>query len=726
MDSVFDADWKEEVGDNVKGYSSLSEEVTDSLLDKEIEKGEITKCLRNLKNSKTGGSDGIVGELLKYGGFGMVDLLEQLFSVIWQEEIVPRQWREGLIVNIFKKGDREDPANYRGITLLSVVGKVFCKILNNRLVQCLDKEGALHEGQAGFRINRSCMDNVYTLNEIVQGRLREDKKTYAFFLDIQKAYDSVWHDGLWYKLWDMGVKGRMWRVIKKMYESSKSAVLLEGEKSDTFTIEQGVAQGCSLSPILFSVFVNDLLKEVEQTGLGIQLSSGKTVGGMLFADDFVGISDSKESLQKLLDVVYSYCSKWRLRANVSKSAVMVFSKDAVNGCWKWGEYSLPIVSSYSYLGIDFSRNGAWDMHIRKVLDNGRKRVNQLHKVISNRNINLSARRLLLLSVIRPSIEYGSEVWEGNKSQAGSLESIILDGAKRILGCSSKTCNEAVRGDMGLDTLQSRRDRAKLKWWYKLATLPEDRYPKQLFNQKWNIKPRRGRQRKVWSRMVDDLFKSLDIDKSEWLEDIKHGDSSSASFMASVEECISERESRKFEEGLNTKVKLSKTECSLCGNECENVSHVLWECSAYSSTRASFMKKLQELLEDDYEDFESLEYVEKSSYVLGSELWESKFDGLLALVKEYIVDVWEIRKHKLYDSDSGSGLQIRTQSSPGERSGKFNQNGKFGQNGKFSQNGKFGQNGMSGQKGKVHLGPNVSSSAHYRGCVVNGSGAMAAI
>ena len=119
------------------------------------------------------------------------------------------------------------------------------------------------------------MDNVYTLNEIVQVRLREDKKTYAFFLDIRKAYDSVWHDGFWYKLRDMGVRGRMWHVIK---------------------IEQCVAQGCSLSPILFSVFTNDLIKEVEQTGLEIQLSSGKTVGGMLFADDFVGISDSRESL----------------------------------------------------------------------------------------------------------------------------------------------------------------------------------------------------------------------------------------------------------------------------------------------------------------------------------------------------------------------------------------------------------------------------------------------
>ena len=78
-----------------------------------------------------------MGELLKYGGSGMVSMLEQLFSVVWCEEVVPIQWREGLIVNLFKKGDREDSGNYRGITLLSVVWKVFCKVLNKRLVQCL-------------------------------------------------------------------------------------------------------------------------------------------------------------------------------------------------------------------------------------------------------------------------------------------------------------------------------------------------------------------------------------------------------------------------------------------------------------------------------------------------------------------------------------------------------------------------------------------------------------
>ena len=133
-----------------------------------------------------------------------------------------------------------------------------------------------------------------------------------------------------------------------------------------------------------------------------------------------------------------------------------------------------------YLGIDFASNGAWDVHLKKVLDNCRKKV---HSVI---DINMSARRLVLLSVIRPSIEYGGgEVWEGNKCQVDALESTILGGAKRILGCSSKTCNEAVRGDMGLETLKSRSDRAKLKWWYKLAAIPEDRFPKQLFSQEWD-------------------------------------------------------------------------------------------------------------------------------------------------------------------------------------------------------------------------------------------------
>ena len=112
VDSDFDANWKEEVESKVSSYGSMSESCEDNRLDIAIEKGEIVKCI---KKRKTGGSDGLVGELLKYGGSGMVCLLEQLFSVVWHEQTVPRQWREGLIVNLFKKGDRKNPSNYRGI-----------------------------------------------------------------------------------------------------------------------------------------------------------------------------------------------------------------------------------------------------------------------------------------------------------------------------------------------------------------------------------------------------------------------------------------------------------------------------------------------------------------------------------------------------------------------------------------------------------------------------------
>ena len=113
----------------------------------------------------------------------------------------------------------------------------------------------VNEEQVGFRRNRSCIDNVYTLHELVQCRLREGKPLCAFFLDVQKAYDTVWRDGLWLSLWDIGVKGKMWCVVQGMYEVSRSAVLSDGEKSSMFTVEQGVAQGCSLSPVVLSVFI---------------------------------------------------------------------------------------------------------------------------------------------------------------------------------------------------------------------------------------------------------------------------------------------------------------------------------------------------------------------------------------------------------------------------------------------------------------------------------------
>ncbi|CAB1099521.1 unnamed protein product [Ectocarpus sp. CCAP 1310/34] len=123
----------------------------------------------------------------------MIQLMVLLYNWVWKNECTPRsRWREGVFVNLLKKGDKTEPGNYRGVTLLNTVGRVFCKLLNDRIVGVLEKEHSISEGQAGFRKKRGCVDHVFTVGRVIQGTKRAGKPTYCFFLDMKKAYDTVW------------------------------------------------------------------------------------------------------------------------------------------------------------------------------------------------------------------------------------------------------------------------------------------------------------------------------------------------------------------------------------------------------------------------------------------------------------------------------------------------------------------------------------------------------
>ena len=133
---------------------------------------------------------------MKYRGEGIITMMVILYHWIGKNEHAPRRWREGAVVDLFKKGDKANPGNYRGTTLLSTAGKTFCKILNDRIGTMMEKEEKVSEGQAGFRPNRSCADLVHTLGKIIQGRKDAERTTYCFFLDVQEAYDTAWRNGL--------------------------------------------------------------------------------------------------------------------------------------------------------------------------------------------------------------------------------------------------------------------------------------------------------------------------------------------------------------------------------------------------------------------------------------------------------------------------------------------------------------------------------------------------
>src|SRR4051794_13693262 len=165
----------------------------------------------------------------------------------------PERLEQRTNIPLFKGGDRLSTDNYRGIYLLSVVGKLYASILNQRLVGWCEKMKKFGEEQAGFRPDRTTMDHVFVLSELVRSRKTRGLDTHLCFLDIRKAYDTVFREGLWKRLLDVGVNGKTWRVIRNIYETVESTVILGEELTDWFSVELGLKQGCTLSPLLFLI-----------------------------------------------------------------------------------------------------------------------------------------------------------------------------------------------------------------------------------------------------------------------------------------------------------------------------------------------------------------------------------------------------------------------------------------------------------------------------------------
>ena len=168
-------------------------------------------------------------------------------------------WCSGLITPIFKSGERNDPTNYRGICVSSCLEKLFCSILNQRLMEHVASLIIPHNSQIGFLPNNRTADHVLTLRTLIDKYVHcHQEKVYACFVDLRKAFDSVWHDGLLYKLLQLNVRGNFYDLIKDLYYNSTGSVRIGDSQTQSFQYARGVRQGCILSPLLFNLYINDL------------------------------------------------------------------------------------------------------------------------------------------------------------------------------------------------------------------------------------------------------------------------------------------------------------------------------------------------------------------------------------------------------------------------------------------------------------------------------------
>ena len=167
-----------------------------------------------LKPKSAGGPDGIVNELLKYGNTAMHRTILKLFKKLHAIGKMPERWRQAKIISLFKKGDKSKMGNYRGISLISCIGKLYERCLNKVVRDKLEREGKLHECQAGFRTGRGTTDHIFCASATLKARTRRKLLTHVLFYDFRKAFDTVPHEELLVKLWKIGIRGNTWLTIQ--------------------------------------------------------------------------------------------------------------------------------------------------------------------------------------------------------------------------------------------------------------------------------------------------------------------------------------------------------------------------------------------------------------------------------------------------------------------------------------------------------------------------------
>ena len=348
-------------GQESRNKDSEYQERQESLTDEEIE-----EQINRLKNGKAPGEDGTKNEAWIYADGQIKNKLKEIIKRVHRGEGFPDRWRKGVIIPIHKKGEKENPHNYRGITLLNTSFKIYAMILGEQLKK--EAEKVLPESQAGFRQGRSCMDQIFILNWLVERELiKKGGKLFVFFVDFKAAFDTVNRRKLWEIMQKKGISKELIDRIREIYENTECQVVANGACSQTFSTYIGVRQGCPMSPTLFALYLSDLDEKLAAGQAGGVVVGKTKVWTLAYADDVAMVAKEEREMKEMLKELEKYTERKKLTVNVEKSKIMVFKKGRGKKekfKWVWRNEEIEEVKEFRYLGYQFQKNNGPEAHIK--------------------------------------------------------------------------------------------------------------------------------------------------------------------------------------------------------------------------------------------------------------------------------------------------------------------------------------------------------------------------
>lgn len=386
-----------------------------------ISETEVRLAVNLLKNGRAPGSCAITSEVLKNGGSSMITWLTNIFNEVWSTEDIPADWKTGIILPLWKrKGDQKVCSNYRGITLLSVPGKVFTRILLQRALPAL--RARRRPEQAGFMPNRSTSDHISTMRILIEKsrEFRRNKQLVAAFVDLKAAFDSVDRNCLWLILKSSGVPVKLIRLFQQLYDGAESCVRVNGKLSAFFPTNCGVRQGCVAAPELFNTMVDYLMTTVTPEIEGLALANHQ-LKDLEYADDTTFLSDSLESILQALSVFQHHAKKFGLEVSWPKTKIMRVADDEAPQSINLNSHNIAIVDQFVYLGSLITNTGDMAPEVSRRRGLASSALKSLWKPLwRHHNISLSTKMRVYNSVVRSVLLYGSETWPLNKKQSKRL------------------------------------------------------------------------------------------------------------------------------------------------------------------------------------------------------------------------------------------------------------------------------------------------------------------